>query len=84
MNRNKVEIDFKNICDHLIDAIYVVDGEGNTIYVNDAYLALGDISREELVGKNIFELNQSKTFYSGGVLPRCTYQRKNAAKRSVN
>ena len=69
MNRNKVEIDFKNICDHLIDAIYVVDGEGNTIYVNDAYLALGDISREELVGKNIFELNQSKTFYSGGVLP---------------
>lgn len=69
MSSDKIHIDFKNICDHLIDAIYVVDGEGNTLYVNDAYLHLGDIKREELVGKNIFELNKTKKFYSGGVLP---------------
>lgn len=43
------EIDFKKICDNLIDAIYVTDAEGNTIYVNDAYLKLGDLRREELM-----------------------------------
>ncbi|MGN0658798.1 MAG: sigma-54 interaction domain-containing protein [Emergencia sp.] len=62
-------IDFKAICDHLIDAIYVTDGEGNTIYVNDAYLRLGGFSREELQGKNIFDPGQLEGLYSGGVLP---------------
>ncbi|MEE0741550.1 MAG: sigma 54-interacting transcriptional regulator [Emergencia sp.] len=69
MENKEQSIDFKKICDHLIDAIYVVDSQGNTLYVNDAYLALGDIKREELVGKNIFDLNKTKRFYSGGVLP---------------
>ncbi|MGF6375718.1 PAS domain S-box-containing protein [Clostridiales Family XIII bacterium PM5-7] len=62
-------IDFKQICDHLIDAIYVTDGSGNTIYVNEAYSKLGNISRDEIIGQNIFNLNRSKDLYSGGVLP---------------
>ena len=50
------EIDFKKICDHLIDAIYVTDGKGNTIYVNDAYLKLGDLKREDVMGINVFNI----------------------------
>ena len=45
MEQKELQIEFKDICDHLIDAIYVVDAAGNTIYVNDAYLKLGDIKR---------------------------------------
>lgn len=63
------EIDFKKICDNLIDAIYVTDAEGNTIYVNDAYLKLGDLRREELMGMNVFNPDQTKQVYTGGVLP---------------
>ena len=62
-------IDFKTICDNMIDALYVTDKHGNTIYVNDAYLKLGDLSREEIIGKNIVILNDKKDLYSGGVLP---------------
>ena len=63
------EIDFKKICDNLIDAIYVTDAEGNTIYVNDAYLKLGNLRREELMGMNVFNPDQTKQVYTGGVLP---------------
>lgn len=63
------EIDFKKICDYLIDAIYVTDGEGNTIYVNDAYLRLGDLRREEIMNMNVFNPDQTKQVYTGGVLP---------------
>lgn len=63
------KIDFKKICDHLIDAIYVTDGEGNTIYVNDAYLKLGNLRREEIMGMNVFNPDQTKQVYTGGVLP---------------
>lgn len=62
-------IDFKKICDSMLDAIYVTDGSGNTVYVNDAYCKLGNIKREEIIGQNIFNLNRSKDLYSGGVLP---------------
>lgn len=62
-------IDFKKVCDNLLDAIYVTDGSGNTVYVNDAYCKLGNIKREEIIGQNIFNLNRSKDLYSGGVLP---------------
>ena len=62
-------IDFRKICDNMIDALYVTDAQGNTIYVNDAYLKLGDLKREEIIGRNIFELNKDKRLYSGGVLP---------------
>ena len=63
------EIDFRKICDHLIDAIYVTDGQGNTVYVNDAYLKLGDLNRDEVMGINVFNMDQTKQVYTGGVLP---------------
>lgn len=63
------DIDFRTICDNMIDALYVTDHHGNTIYVNDAYLKLGDLSREEIIGKNIVILNEKQDLYSGGVLP---------------
>lgn len=63
------DIDFKCICDNMIDALYVTDHHGNTIYVNDAYLKLGDLKREEIIGKNIIILNAEQDLYSGGVLP---------------
>jgi len=65
----KKDIDFRNICDNMIDALYVTDSEGNTIYVNDAYLKLGDLKRDEIIGRNIADLNKRKELYSGGVLP---------------
>lgn len=63
------DIDFRTICDNMIDALYVTDHHGNTIYVNDAYLKLGDLSRDEIIGKNIVILNEKQDLYSGGVLP---------------
>lgn len=63
------KIDFKEICDRLIDSLYITDGEGTTLYVNQKYLELGDLKAEEIIGKSVYEINEEKELYTNGVLP---------------
>ena len=39
--------------------VYITDGEGNTLLVNDESCRTGGLSREEVIGKNMRELEES-------------------------
>ncbi|MCQ4635795.1 sigma 54-interacting transcriptional regulator [Anaerovorax odorimutans] len=65
----KNSVDFEDICNHLIDSIYITDGQGTTLYVNQKYLDLGNLKPEEIVGRNIFDINEEEDIYTNGVLP---------------
>ncbi len=62
-------IDFEEICDNLPDAIYVADKHGTTIYVNDCYTKLSGITKAEVVGENVHQINREKKLYTNGILP---------------
>lgn len=53
--RNKIE-ELESIIEHLSYGIYITDGEGNTLRVNDTYEAMSGLKQEELLGKNMNEL----------------------------
>ncbi|KID50205.1 hypothetical protein C095_00760 [Fusobacterium necrophorum subsp. funduliforme B35] len=54
---------FKKIVESSYDGIYVTDGEGNTLFLNQAYEDITGLSMKELQGKNMEELVK-KGFYS--------------------
>lgn len=66
----KDSVDFEEICNHLIDSIYITDGNGTTLYVNQKYLELGELAYEEVIGTNIFDEKKKHKIYSNGVLPK--------------
>jgi len=64
---NKKRIITDRMLDLLYDGIYITDGTGITIYVNDPFLQLSGIKRDEVMGKTVYELIQAK------IIPRsCT------------
>ncbi|PMC71101.1 diguanylate cyclase [Fusobacterium nucleatum] len=76
----KKEVDIKNfdcleILNNLYDGIYIVDGNGKTIFVNDAYCKITGISREELIGKKVQEL-QKRGLYKGSVTEKVLKEKK--------
>ena len=40
------DIDFKAVCENLYDAIHIADGEGQILFVNDAYTRTTGIRKE--------------------------------------
>ncbi|MCR4673062.1 MAG: sigma 54-interacting transcriptional regulator [Lachnospiraceae bacterium] len=62
-------IDFEEVCDNLPDAIYISDGKGKTVYINSAYERMSDIDRREIVGKDVYKINEEKKFYENGIIP---------------
>lgn len=44
------------ILDSMHDGIYLADGDGYTLYVNDAYTRISGIKKEQLIGKHATEL----------------------------
>ncbi len=44
------------ILDSMHDGIYLADGDGYTLYVNDAYTKISGIKKEQLIGKHATEL----------------------------
>lgn len=74
----KNSVDFEDICNHLIDSIYITDGEGTTLYVNQKYLELGNLRLEEIIGRNIFDINEEEDIYTNGVLPTVIKTKKPA------
>ncbi|MDF2677291.1 MAG: hypothetical protein K0Q97_1609 [Bacillota bacterium] len=47
---------YNEMFNKLDDGIYITDEEGTTIYVNDAFLNLSGLTREQVIGKTVYEL----------------------------
>lgn len=60
-------LDFKEISDHLYDGIYISDGTGKTIFVNDAYSRITGIQKEEVTGRNVQDISKEGRLYRGAV-----------------
>ena len=60
-------LDFKEISDHLYDGIYISDGTGKTIYVNDAYSRITGITKDEVVGRTVYDISREGKLYKGAV-----------------
>lgn len=43
----------------LEDGVYITDDKGTTLYVNDAFLQLSGLTREEIIGKTVVELRKT-------------------------
>lgn len=55
--RSEVErLEFQEIGRHLYDGIYITDGFGKTVYVNEAYSRITGIKSEDVVGKYVSDL----------------------------
>ncbi|SDP49927.1 PAS domain S-box-containing protein [Desulforhopalus singaporensis] len=63
-----IAVEFSAIFENSYDGIYITDGEGNTLRVNQAYERITGLNRKNLLGKNMKEivakglLNESITF----------------------
>ena len=51
---------YNEMLNKLKDGIYITDELGTTIYVNDAFLNLSGLSREQIIGKTVYELRKYK------------------------
>lgn len=60
-------LDFKEISDHLYDGIYISDGTGKTIFVNEAYSRITGIQKEEVIGRNVHDISKEGKLYRGAV-----------------
>ena len=71
-------IGFEEIGDNLPDTIYlyVADRYGKTVYISELYTQMSGISRTEIIGKNVFQINKEKKLYSNGVLPYVLREQK--------
>ena len=69
---------FEEIGDNLPDTIYlyVADKTGKTVYVSELYSQMSGISRKEIIGRNVFQINKEKKLYVNGVLPHVLRQKK--------
>ena len=50
---------YNEMLNKLKDGIYVTDEVGTTIYVNDAFLNLSGLRREQIIGKTVYELRKN-------------------------
>lgn len=60
-------LDFREIADNLHDGIYISNGDGNTVFVNKAYVSSTGIRKEELIGRNVGEILKEGKLYKGAV-----------------
>lgn len=61
------ENDFKEIVNHLYDGMCILDGNGVFLFVNKAYSKIMGIKKEDIVGKDVRELEGK--LYTGAVSP---------------
>lgn len=69
-------LDFREISDHLFDGIYISDGEGNTLYVNDAYSRITGIDKQLVLGRNVQEISDEGKLYKGAVTMKVIESKK--------
>lgn len=58
--------DFEEIANNLFDGIYISNGEGKTLFINEAYTRITGITPKEVIGINVKELLE-KNLYKGAV-----------------
>lgn len=56
------------IVDSSHDGIYITDGSANTLWVNPAYLSISGLREEDVVGKNMWDLEHSGVISRSGTL----------------
>lgn len=49
---------YNEMLNKLKDGIYITDEEGITTYVNDAFLNLSGLTREQIIGKSVYDLKK--------------------------
>lgn len=49
---------YNEMLNKLKDGIYITDEEGITIFVNDAFLNLSGLSRDQIIGKSVYDLRR--------------------------
>ena len=59
--------DFRRVCEYNYDPIHVTDGEGNILFINEAYSRVTGIRPEVYVGRNIFDVEREGVLYKGSV-----------------
>lgn len=69
-------LDFRDIANNLHDGIYISNGEGNTVFVNDAYVNSTGISRNEIIGRNVKDIISEGNIYKGAVTMEVIKNRK--------
>ena len=50
---------YNEMLNKLKDGIYITDGLGKTIFVNDAFLNLSGLTREQIIGNTVYDLRRS-------------------------
>lgn len=60
-------LDFIEISDNLYDGIYISDGKGKTLFVNEAYTRTTGITKDEVVGRTVKEISDEGKLYKGAV-----------------
>lgn len=53
---NRQQYLYNEMFNKLDDGIYVTDEEGSTQYVNDAFINLSGLTREQIIGKTVYDL----------------------------
>ena len=57
---NKQQYLYNELFNKLEDGIYITDEWGKTLYVNDSFLNLSGLNREELIGQTVYELRDER------------------------
>jgi PAS domain S-box-containing protein len=53
---NRQQYMYNEMFNKLTDGIYITDEDGTTIFVNDAFINLSGLTREQIIGKTVYEL----------------------------
>ncbi|MDW7673061.1 MAG: sigma 54-interacting transcriptional regulator [Bacillota bacterium] len=61
-------MDIETLVEFFTDGVYITDGMGNTLLVNKAYEQITGISREEILGKHMKELEDDGLISRSGTL----------------
>lgn len=63
------DLDYRKILDHLSASVYVADGDGRTVYVNQTYEEESGIQASEVLGRTVEELQNAGGLFQNGVTP---------------
>ncbi|MBV1756671.1 MAG: sigma 54-interacting transcriptional regulator [Dethiosulfatibacter sp.] len=60
-------LDFREISDSLYDGMYISDGNGRTLFINEAYTRITGIEKEQVIGRTVEEISTEGKLYRGAV-----------------
>ncbi len=75
---NKQQYLYSEMFNKLEEGIYITDEKGKTLYLNDAFVNLSGLNRDNLIGKTVYELRDNNT------LPNSCCARVIETKKSIS